>query len=313
MYTIIRPKTREEWLDVRKSGIGSSEVGTILGLNPFETPYQLWRRKLGMDSPKEEDFTMKAGHYLEDAVSLFFRDSTGASIIKSSAGDWIMRDNDRPYLQVSPDRTFWRKGDRHNEANKGILECKTTQKSIDEDDIPLHWLCQVCYQIGLAGYSHGAIAWLIQGRTFGYKTIYHDPEFYAWLVEAAERFWTDNIIGGVEPPASNAADILAKYPKEYAGKVLEADDELYGLVNRLKEVNSSMKELKDEKDRLEDSIKMIVADAETVVGGDGAKLLTWKANKDSIKFNEKLFQTEHPDLYEQYQETRHGARILRIK
>ena len=74
MYTIIRPNTREEWLEVRKSGIGSSEVGTILGLNPFETPYQLWRRKLGMDSPKEENFAMKAGHYLEDAVSLFFRD-----------------------------------------------------------------------------------------------------------------------------------------------------------------------------------------------------------------------------------------------
>ena len=43
-YTIIRPKDRNEWLEHRKSGIGSSEVATILGLNPWETPYQLWRR-----------------------------------------------------------------------------------------------------------------------------------------------------------------------------------------------------------------------------------------------------------------------------
>ena len=65
---IIRPTNREEWLDVRKSGIGSSEVATIVGLNPFETPYQLWRRKRGLDAPQEENFAMKAGHYLEDAV-----------------------------------------------------------------------------------------------------------------------------------------------------------------------------------------------------------------------------------------------------
>ena len=56
--TIIRPKDREAWLQGRKQGIGSSEVGTILGLNPFETPYQLWRRKRGMDAPVEENEAM---------------------------------------------------------------------------------------------------------------------------------------------------------------------------------------------------------------------------------------------------------------
>lgn len=104
--TIIRPKDRNEWLELRKAGIGSSEVATIVGLNPWETPYQLWRRKLGLDPAKDETFAMKAGHYLEDAVAQFWHDATGNEIIKSSAGDWLIKDNDRPYLQVSPDRTF---------------------------------------------------------------------------------------------------------------------------------------------------------------------------------------------------------------
>ena len=90
-YTIIRPKDRNEWLEHRKSGIGSSEVATILGLNPWETPYQLWRRKVGLDEPKTETFAMKAGHYLEDAVAQFWHDDTGREIIKSSAGDWLIR------------------------------------------------------------------------------------------------------------------------------------------------------------------------------------------------------------------------------
>lgn len=50
--TVIRPKDRAEWLEYRKDGIGSSEVATILGLNPWETPYQLWRRKKGWTPPK---------------------------------------------------------------------------------------------------------------------------------------------------------------------------------------------------------------------------------------------------------------------
>ena len=68
---IIRPESREEWLKYRESGIGSSEVATIVGLNPWESPYQLWRRKLGLDPAKQENFAMKAGHYLEDAVAQF--------------------------------------------------------------------------------------------------------------------------------------------------------------------------------------------------------------------------------------------------
>ena len=35
---LIKPKTHEDWLLHRASGIGSSEVGTILGVNPFDQP-----------------------------------------------------------------------------------------------------------------------------------------------------------------------------------------------------------------------------------------------------------------------------------
>ena len=105
-YTIIRPKDRGEWLEYRKGGIGSSEVGTILGLNPYETPYQLWRKKKGIDAPQAETFAMKAGHYLEDAVSLFFADETGKQIIKASSGDWLIVNKEKSFMRVSPDRTF---------------------------------------------------------------------------------------------------------------------------------------------------------------------------------------------------------------
>lgn len=118
---IIRPESREEWLKYRESGIGSSEVATIVGLNPWESPYQLWRRKLGLDPAKQENFAMKAGHYLEDAVAQFWHDETGCEIIKRSAIDWLIINTEKPYMRVSPDRTYWLTGLPHNAQNKGCI------------------------------------------------------------------------------------------------------------------------------------------------------------------------------------------------
>lgn len=313
MYTIIRPKTHEDWLDVRKGGIGSSEVSTILGLNPFETPYQLWQRKLGMAAPKQETFIMKAGHYLEDAVALFFRDETGAHIVKSSAGDWLMRDNDRPYLQASPDRTFWRAGEKHNEANKGILEIKTTRMKVSADDLPLSWFCQLQYQLGIACMQHGALAWLTMGSEFDYAPMEFDANFFAYECERVQQFWQDCILGGNEPDLICAEDVLLKYPKEVAGKTITANDALLADIARLREIKAQAKELDTEKAKLEDAIKLAMQDCETMVDSTGGKLATYKAAKDSMVFDKAKFQQEQAELYAQYLHPQAGSRRLLIK
>ncbi|MGM9759308.1 MAG: YqaJ viral recombinase family protein [Parabacteroides sp.] len=315
-YTIIRPKDRQEWLRHRESGIGSSEVGTLLGLNPWETPYQLWRRKRGLDAPKEETFAMKAGHYLEDAVSLFYRDETGKEIIKSSASDWLIVNDEKNYLRVSPDRTFWIPGKPKSDRNKGILECKTTQMEVDKDSLPQHWFCQLQYQLGVAELEQGALAWLTMGREFGYKDILFDAEFYAWMIEEVDRFWIDNIVGGQEPPLSNVEDVLIKNPRHMAGKSVEADDDTLELCRSLKALKESMSVDKTEKDRIEGVLKMRIGDAESIfTQADGRKvtLATWKAAKDSDKFDEKRFAAEHPDLYADYRITVPGTRRFLLK
>ena len=259
--TIIRPKDRNEWLEYRKSGIGSSEVATILGLNPWETPYQLWRRKVGLDEPKTETFAMKAGHYLEDAVAQFWHDDTGREIIKSSAGDWLIRNNERTYLQVSPDRTYWLAGEKKNASNKGVLECKTTQMKISSDDLPKHWFCQLQYQLGVAELKEGSLAWLCSGREFGYKDLSFVPDFYAWIVEEVEKFWRDNIQGKKEPEATSVQDILLKFNRHTDGKIVEVNDAIFSDYQKLKEVKKEMDKLDEIKTELENRIKLGFGDA----------------------------------------------------
>jgi hypothetical protein len=310
--TIIKPKDRHEWLKHRESGIGSSEVATIVGLNPWETPYQLWRRKVGLDAPKQENFAMKAGHYLEDAVAQFWQDATGQQVIKSSAGDWLIVNNDRPYMRVSPDRTYWLADMPRNNANKGILECKTTQKSIDADDIPKHWFCQVQYQLGVAELQQGSLAWLCSGREFGYKDLAFVPDFYAWLVEEVDKFWIDHIKGGKEPTAANVQDILLKYNQHVGGKIVEVNDEVFNAYQDLKLVKYELAAVEERKAALEEKIKMCFGDAEAISYG-GQTLATWKAPKPSEKFDAKAFNAEHPDLYKEFVTPTQGARRFLLK
>lgn len=310
--TIIRPKDRTEWLKYRESGIGSSEVATIVGLNPWETPYQLWRRKVGLDAPKQENFAMKAGHYLEDAVAQFWHDETGQDIIKSSAGDWLIVNDERPYMRVSPDRTYWLADMPHNNVNKGILECKTTQMSIDADDIPKHWFCQVQYQLGVAELEQGSLAWLCSGREFGYKNLALVPDFFAWLVEEVEKFWLDNIQGKQEPTAANVQDILLKYNRHTDGKIVEVNDDIFAAYKDLKAVKDELSAIEEKKAALEEKIKLGFGDAEAISYG-GQTLATWKAPKPSNKFDAKAFTAAHPDLAKEFTFPTQGARRFLLK
>lgn len=305
---------REEWLEARKEGIGASEVATIVGLNPWETPYQLWRRKVGIDPPKAENAAMATGHILEDGVAQFWARETGREIIHASKDDFMFVDSNNPCLRVSPDRTYWIDGMTRNDDNKGILECKTTRMVVDSADIPKYWFVQVQMNLGVAGYTQGSLAWLsaAKGFEFGYQDFKFNPEFFAWLKEETMRFWTDNIIGKKEPPAVSVQDVLLRYNRHTAGKMVECSDEVFEAYQSLKGVRKEIKELEERESTLEDRIKMAFEDAEALTYG-GDTIATWKAPKASPKFDAKAFQAAHPDLAAQFMVTSQGARRFLLK
>lgn len=312
MLTIERPKNRNEWLTLRRYGIGSSEVGTILGVNPYDTPYQLWLRKTGRTQPTDETFAMKAGHILEDAVAQFFADETGRTIIKSSAGDWLIYDSDTPHLRVSPDRTYWlsslRSGPR---AQKGILECKTTQRTIDALDLPRPWYCQLQYQLGVAGFEQGAIAWLTAGREFGYRDIFLHREFFDWMVSRVTEFWERNIVADQEPEPISVADVMAKYSSHTDGKIMEATDEVAEACEKITELKEQIAALEEAKAEAEKVVKMAFADAEALTYG-GATIATWRASKASERLDTARLKAEHPEIAAQYIKESRPSRQLRI-
>ena len=315
-YNIIRPATHDEWLQQRTLGIGSSEVGTILGVNPWETPYQLWRRKTGLDAPKQENDAMRWGHYLEDAIARAFEDTTGKTIIKASAGDWIAVDKDRDFLRVSPDRTYWL-GDKRGPNDKGIVECKSTRLKFDE--VPQYWFTQLMYQLGVMGYQEGFLAWVQRDTLdFGTMHVQFDKDFYAFMTDRLTEFWQVNIKQGVEPAIVTVDDMLLKYTRSNPGKTIEVTDDIMADINELKMIKPQLDELTRTKKEIEDRIKFAMQDAETLclpgtLESNPQAVAIWKFDQDSTKFDQDAFKADHPDLYDQYCKTVPGSRRFLVK
>ena len=62
----IRGLTREEWLAIRKKGIGGSDAGAICGLNPYASPMNVYLDKTTEESDSEDNEAMRQARYQAD-------------------------------------------------------------------------------------------------------------------------------------------------------------------------------------------------------------------------------------------------------
>lgn len=312
----ITPATHEEWLQLRTNGIGSSEIGTIMGVNKWQTPLDLFHRKQderkGIYNETESEAALR-GHIMEDAVAMYWQNKNqkyNRTVIKASAEEYIVVNDAAPFLQASPDRTFWLDEIRTPD-NKGILECKTTLMQVDPNDPPLQWVYQVMWLMGATGMKTSSLAWIGYNFEFGFVNIDFDQQLFNVMLEMASDFWC-KLERGIEPAPINANDIVKLYPKEIEGNSVEASAELCEAVERIKQLKVQLKDIDTEISELEDSVKVGMEGAEKLVS-TGLTLATWKAAKDSTKFDSKRYQSDHPDECKDYIVTVPGSRRFLIK
>jgi len=314
--------TNEEWRLERSKSIGASAVGILFGENHFTTPLELAHRmrdELNGIFDYTENEAMQDGHDLEYYVARKFERKTAYHIIDASAQEYIMRRDDIPFLHASLDRTYWidEEGQKHGknaELNKGILECKTTNLSIDKNNIPPSWLFQIQVQMGVSGYRHAHLAWFCK-RTFDfdYKLIEFDEELFNAAVEVARDFWEHCIIGGDEPEPVNSSDIVLRYPKPVTGKTITASQDTINLIADIKELKAAKKDLEDEIESLSDQLKVQFTDEEAMVTIDGDILCTYKATAGRKTVDSKLLQKDYPEAYAACLKQSAGSRTLNLK
>lgn len=67
----------DDWLELRKSKIGASDIPIILGLSPYKTAYELYLEKTGLVECAKMTASMQYGHDKEDEVRKKVSDELG--------------------------------------------------------------------------------------------------------------------------------------------------------------------------------------------------------------------------------------------
>lgn len=310
-YTRIDCKSRNEWLEQRAKGIGATDIAAILGISPWADSYSLWESK---KNPTREGFdvdnpAIRAGRLLEDAVAKWFQLATGNRIIKNSAGDWLAKSHEADILICSPDRLY-----RADDGAVGLLECKTCRKGFDPDNLPPHYIAQVQWQMMVTGFRRATLAWLASGIDFGCAEIEYDEEFAEKMKAAALDWWGRYMDGGEIPDPQTADTVKLRYPRPAANASVASEDEITAW-RTLKEINSEIKRLDEEKKRLTDVLCAAIGPNDSLVISDECggveTLATYKAQQ-STRLDTARLKKERPDIAAEYT-AKTSTRVLRVK
>lgn len=195
------------WLAAREGGIGGSEIGALIGVSEYETPFSVWNTKKRGGKDLSGVAAVKWGHRFEDAVGEEVAAEIGL-VSRFAGGLWA--DRERPHLRVTPDRFACR---ARSWRAVGVIECKTagddeeweagsiTAGGQGTGRAPLSYQAQIQWQMGILGLRKGWLGCYISNRArdFYVVEIDHDPEWFREMTDEADRFWHTNILGD-EPP-----------------------------------------------------------------------------------------------------------------
>ena len=308
--------SRDEWLTVRKGGIGSSDAGAAVGLNPYQSPLELWLVKTGRDGglpkvdPNDETNPMYWGTLLEPIVAAHYTKRSGNRVRRINA---VLQhpDQDKAWMLANIDREIVGASDVQ------ILECKTAGEfgaRLWRDGVPDYVVCQVQHQLAVTGKAAADVCVLICGQEIRIYRIERDDVLINRLIELERQFWR-YVEMDVPPPAdgSDSADVALRclYPHD-AGHTLDLtqDRDLSATFADLVSVREEIAHREQVEAQLMQKIQQRMADASRAVFETGA--VSWKRSKDSLGVDmEKLLQAQ-PDLLQRYPLTKPGSRRFLI-
>jgi putative phage-type endonuclease len=175
-----------EWISWRSQGIGGSDIGSVVGINPYKDMLTLWREKTGLDKPADlsENTRVARGHLLENE----------ARLIAQVELDFIFtpetyQHDEHPQLRSSLDGI--------SEDEKTIIEIKCPSKATHNEakdgEIKPYYLAQCHYNMFVSGAD---VCFYVSYNpkdtdkdTFVYKRIERNPGYMEYLKTYALIFW----------------------------------------------------------------------------------------------------------------------------
>ena len=284
---------REDWLALRRQGIGGSDAGAVCGVNPYANALSVYRDKTGEDLEEEDNESMRQGRDLEEYVANRFTEETRLKVRRSNV---MYQSAEMPFMIGDVDRLI--------AGEDAGLECKTVSPynadKWKDGQVPLHYVIQCLHYMIVTGKKTWYIAGLIFGKEFVYRKISYDPILAEQLKNIEADFWNNNVVKRKMPDPDGSKvydDILQKYFKTAKkGSTVE----LAGFDEKLMQrerLSAQISELTAAQKAIEQEIKLFMKDSELAVSEKYR--VSW-GNVNTTRLDTKKLKEEHPDIYEKY-------------
>lgn len=288
--------TREEWLQLRRRGIGGSDASVIMGKNPYRSILQLWEEKTGKLPVTDEgnEYTYW-GNVMEPIIRKEFMNRTGLKVRQKHA---MIFHKNYPYLFADVDGIV-----TDERGEKCIFEAKTASQYKAEqweDGVPEEYILQVQHYLEVCGMDKAYIAALIGGNKFVFHTIYRDEELIRNLVSREKEFWEGCVLTGTEPVMDDSdatRDYLnQKYSDPIEGSI-QLRENMKSVLAEYQDVDCKVKELEKQKIGLANQIKAAMGEYET--GELDGTVVSWKKiSRESL--DSKRLRKEQPEVFAEY-------------
>ncbi|NKS29605.1 hypothetical protein GS534_03175 [Rhodococcus hoagii] len=280
-----------EWLQQRREGLGGSDISTLLEMqNPdWDDRYTLWLDKTGqipldLKPPSEAAFW---GHVLEPVVRDRAADLLGQAITKPAT---TLRSVSHPFMQYNADG-FIEDGRLYEGKTANAFKAKEWK-----GQIPDHAELQVQEGMFVTGKDQAVVAGLIGGQKLELFEVDRDDRIITAILDAAERFWVDNVLGGVEPAVGSGAASAEALKQVYgrkggvrklpAAKIRDVHDR--ALMHAANEKREKLA-----KQQAQNEMRRMMAGRDALVDTDDK---VWAAVKNGV-FAHAKFRDKYPDLY----------------
>lgn len=285
--------SHDEWLQLRKTGIGGSDAGAVCGVNPFCSSISVYQDKTSDDLEEPDSEAMRQGRDLEEYVAKRFMEETGKKVRRTN---YMYRNTEHPFMIADVDRLV--------SGEDAGLECKTasawSEDKWKDGQIPDHYIIQCMHYMAVLGLSRWYIAVVILGRDFKWACIERDDELIKNLISIESDFWNNHVLPGIIPDPDGSEiydDILQKYfkdvKKEKTIELIGFDEEL----KRRQELLLLQDKLEAEKNAIDQKLKLYMKDSEYAV--NDRYRISWSGVKKS-SIDSKRLKEEQPDIYSKY-------------
>jgi putative phage-type endonuclease len=303
---------REDWLVIRKQGIGSSDAASAVGLNPYKSPLELWMEKTGRDGnlpkidPQDEEGPMYWGTLLEPIVAAHYTRRTGNRVRRINS---VLQHPDPklPWMLANIDREVI------GSSEVQILECKTAGINgarLWKNGVPEYVQLQVQHQLAVTGKEAADVAVLLGGQHLEVHRIDRDDALIARLIELERHFW-QFVETDTPPPAdgSESADLALRclYPQDNGQHLdFSQDRNLSATFADWLSVRQTMAEHEKLEAQLKQRLQQAMGDATRASFETGS--VTWKKAKDSLVLDVAQLLKCQPDLLQRYALHKQGSR-----